>query len=252
MCYIHRSMSADAPSNRSLPSRRSRLVLTALVLISTLALDLWSKNWAWENLRRQRPMKIIEPHLEFAFSFNLGAAFGFLNDASWSRVFFIVVTVIALNVPGIFGGAIITEVIFKVNGIGQLLITWLFARLWEAGLPSLLFRWPLWTLGEREDPFLLILFPKKLRPLKPSPFLVLVIVLQWLWFTHPALLPVLAVYLIIALALEILRLRQDMDSIQERLSELGPISEADSMSESEQASGTESSTKSSSRNELET
>jgi len=39
-----------------------------------------------------------------------------------------VVTVIALNVPGIFGGAIITEVIFKVNGIGQLLITALFAN----------------------------------------------------------------------------------------------------------------------------
>jgi peptide/nickel transport system permease protein len=39
-----------------------------------------------------------------------------------------VVTVIALNVPNIFGGAIITEVVFKVNGIGQLLITWLFAN----------------------------------------------------------------------------------------------------------------------------
>ena len=34
-----------------------------------------------------------------------------------------VVTVIALNVPNIFGGAIITEQVFKVNGIGQLLIT---------------------------------------------------------------------------------------------------------------------------------
>ncbi|MBC6437227.1 MAG: ABC transporter permease [Rhodobacteraceae bacterium] len=33
-----------------------------------------------------------------------------------------VVTVIALNVPAIFGGAIITEQVFKVNGIGQLLI----------------------------------------------------------------------------------------------------------------------------------
>ncbi|MDQ2095407.1 ABC transporter permease [Rhodalgimonas zhirmunskyi] len=39
-----------------------------------------------------------------------------------------VVTVIALLVPGIFGGAIITEVIFSVNGIGQLLITALFAN----------------------------------------------------------------------------------------------------------------------------
>jgi len=39
-----------------------------------------------------------------------------------------VVTVIALGVPSIFGGAIITEQVFKVNGIGQLLITALFAN----------------------------------------------------------------------------------------------------------------------------
>ena len=30
-----------------------------------------------------------------------------------------VVTVIALNLPSMFGGAIITEQVFKVNGIGQ-------------------------------------------------------------------------------------------------------------------------------------
>ena len=34
-----------------------------------------------------------------------------------------VITVIALGIPLIFGGAIITEQVFKVNGIGQLLIT---------------------------------------------------------------------------------------------------------------------------------
>ncbi|PUB19034.1 ABC transporter permease [Yoonia sediminilitoris] len=34
-----------------------------------------------------------------------------------------VITVIALGIPAIFGGAIITEQIFKVNGLGQLLIT---------------------------------------------------------------------------------------------------------------------------------
>ncbi|MEM6478433.1 MAG: ABC transporter permease, partial [Pseudomonadota bacterium] len=33
-----------------------------------------------------------------------------------------VVTVMALSVPQIFGGAIITEQVFQVNGIGQLLI----------------------------------------------------------------------------------------------------------------------------------
>ena len=39
-----------------------------------------------------------------------------------------VVTVIALGIPSIFGGAIITEVVFKVNGVGQLLLTALFAN----------------------------------------------------------------------------------------------------------------------------
>ncbi len=34
-----------------------------------------------------------------------------------------IITVTALGVPQIFGGAIITEQIFKVNGLGQLLIT---------------------------------------------------------------------------------------------------------------------------------
>ena len=37
-----------------------------------------------------------------------------------------VVTLIALQVPGIFAGAIITEQIFRINGIGQLLITAIF------------------------------------------------------------------------------------------------------------------------------
>lgn len=87
---------ADAPSDRSEPSRRSRIVLTLVVLATTLAIDLWSKAWAWNNLRRARPITVIDPLLEFSFSFNLGAAFGFLNDASWSRGFFIVVTLLAL------------------------------------------------------------------------------------------------------------------------------------------------------------
>ena len=39
-----------------------------------------------------------------------------------------VVTVIALGVPAVFGGAIITEQAFKVNGIGQLFITALLAN----------------------------------------------------------------------------------------------------------------------------
>ena len=34
-----------------------------------------------------------------------------------------VVTLIALGIPAVFGGAIVTENLFRVNGIGQLLIT---------------------------------------------------------------------------------------------------------------------------------
>lgn len=40
----------------------------------------------------------------------------------------LVVTVIALGLPAVFGGAIVAEQIFKVNGIGQLLITAIYAR----------------------------------------------------------------------------------------------------------------------------
>jgi len=39
-----------------------------------------------------------------------------------------VITVIALGVPSVFGGAIVTEQIFLVNGIGQLLITAIYAN----------------------------------------------------------------------------------------------------------------------------
>ena len=39
-----------------------------------------------------------------------------------------VVTVIALGLPAVFGGAIITEQVFKVNGLGQLLITAIHAN----------------------------------------------------------------------------------------------------------------------------
>jgi signal peptidase II len=90
-------MPTDAPLDSREPSRRGRIVLTLVVLATTLALDLWSKAWAWNNLRRAKPIVVIDPLLEFSFSFNLGAAFGFLNDASWSRVFFIAVTVLALG-----------------------------------------------------------------------------------------------------------------------------------------------------------
>lgn len=82
------------------PSRRSRIILTLAVLVPALALDLWTKQWAWTNLRSETGpyvRKVIREglfHLEFAF--NTGSAFGFLRDAAWSRYFFILITIAAL------------------------------------------------------------------------------------------------------------------------------------------------------------
>ncbi len=86
----------DASAPATTPSRGGRIALVLGALIPALALDLWSKAWAWDNLRMQ-PSRVIVPdffHLEFAF--NTGSAFGFLRDAGWSRAFFIAITVAAL------------------------------------------------------------------------------------------------------------------------------------------------------------
>jgi signal peptidase II len=92
-------MSADPGEAPPAPSasRRGRIVLALLVAASSLACDLSTKAWAWENLRPTRkPVVVIDPLFELSFSFNTGAAFGFLVGVSWARVFFIVVTLLAL------------------------------------------------------------------------------------------------------------------------------------------------------------
>jgi len=78
------------------PTRRARIALVLATLIPALALDLWTKAWAWEHLRTQ-PGRAIVPHFfHLEFAFNTGSAFGFLRDAGWSRLFFIAITVAAL------------------------------------------------------------------------------------------------------------------------------------------------------------
>ena len=79
------------------PSRASRVILVVVVAIAALALDLWTKQWAWDNLRGQPPVEVIEHVFYFNFGFNTGAAFSFLRDASWARTFFICVTFLALG-----------------------------------------------------------------------------------------------------------------------------------------------------------
>ncbi len=68
----------------------------AVVAAVSLAVDLWTKALAWENLRDQPPIRLVKGFFHLEFGFNTGSAFGFLRDASWARTFFIVVTILAL------------------------------------------------------------------------------------------------------------------------------------------------------------
>jgi len=86
----------DASSSSAAPSRKQRLIETVVVMVITLVLDLWSKAWAWENLRNAPGKTVIENWFYFEFGFNTGAAFSFLRDASYARMVFIGVTILAL------------------------------------------------------------------------------------------------------------------------------------------------------------
>jgi signal peptidase II len=82
------------------PSRTNRLILVGVVLVIVLALDLWTKAWAWEHLKNGPAVELIEHVFYLKFGFNTGSAFSFLRDASWARHFFIVVTFLALGYMG--------------------------------------------------------------------------------------------------------------------------------------------------------
>lgn len=78
------------------PSRGSRVALVAAITGLSLGLDLWTKAWAWDNLKGHPAQVIREGLFQLEFAFNTGSAFGFLRDASWSRGFFILVTLVAV------------------------------------------------------------------------------------------------------------------------------------------------------------
>ena len=86
----------DTNASDPVPSRARRLVLVACVAAVSLALDLWTKAWAWDTLRGQPPIRVVERVFHLEFAFNTGSAFGMLRDYGWARGFFIVVTGIAV------------------------------------------------------------------------------------------------------------------------------------------------------------
>jgi signal peptidase II len=72
------------------------MLLALVVAAAVLALDLGTKAWAWDTLRIDGRLEIIDGLLHFEFAFNTGSAFGLLRDASWARTAFVIVTVAAL------------------------------------------------------------------------------------------------------------------------------------------------------------
>lgn len=88
---------APAPLEANEPPRQGRLVLAGVVAAITLGLDLWTKAWAWDNLREGETVTVIDKWAYFEFGFNTGSAFSFLRDASYARVVFILVTLLALG-----------------------------------------------------------------------------------------------------------------------------------------------------------
>lgn len=82
------------------PPRARRLAEAFAVMTFVVLTDLWSKAWAWENLRDGHVETVIDRWVYFEFGFNTGSAFSLLRDAAYARVAFILVTIVALLYMG--------------------------------------------------------------------------------------------------------------------------------------------------------
>lgn len=112
-------MSADqAHPTTAEPSRTHRLVIVAIVFVLSLALDLWTKAWAWEHLRNKPAVEVIEHVFYLKFGFNTGSAFSFLRDESWARYFFITVTFLALGYMGWLAWKMPTKRLYGFIAVG--------------------------------------------------------------------------------------------------------------------------------------
>jgi lipoprotein signal peptidase len=68
--------------NQQPPAHARRWLLFAAVGVAALALDLATKQWAWDTLRPPagRPLVVWSEVLEFAFAYNQGTAFGIVDE----------------------------------------------------------------------------------------------------------------------------------------------------------------------------
>lgn len=111
-------MSAEQAPSTAEPSRTGRLIVVAIVFAISLALDLWTKAWAWEHLRNKPAIEVIEHVFYLKFGFNTGSAFSFLRDESWARYFFITVTFLALGYMGWLAWKMPTKRLYGFIAVG--------------------------------------------------------------------------------------------------------------------------------------
>ena len=87
-------MSEDRKSRA--PSRWRRLLLLGFVGSGSVACDLQTKAWAWDNLRDGAKVSVIDPLFELSFAFNTGSAFSVVREGAWAHTLFVIVAFAAL------------------------------------------------------------------------------------------------------------------------------------------------------------
>ncbi|MFO7565884.1 MAG: signal peptidase II [Enhygromyxa sp.] len=78
-------------------SRRALLVLGLFVFLAALGLDLWTKHWAWTQLRPTgRVVEVLPPLLEFDFAHNRGTAFSVIREVE-RPLWFLPITAVVIG-----------------------------------------------------------------------------------------------------------------------------------------------------------
>lgn len=100
------------------PLRTRRIAVTLIAAAVSIALDLWTKAWAWENLRYQPAVVVFDKLFYLEFSFNTGSAFGLFGGQDFARPFFIVVTILTLIYMGYLVRRLPTDRVYGYLAIG--------------------------------------------------------------------------------------------------------------------------------------
>lgn len=104
------------------PSRLRPILVTAGAAVVWLALDLWSKSWAWHNLRPpNHSVAVLGDWLAWSYSFNPGAAFGLGRKGDFARPLFIVVTLVTVVYMGALVRKLPTERRYGFFAIGSVI-----------------------------------------------------------------------------------------------------------------------------------